>query len=252
VTHKDRYLRQQLIRDIQEETGRDLVVYFTDTEGTDAQIDQGDDQHIYELLRHKKRVGTDLLLETNGGFTDPTEKICSILRRLAPDLRVIVPRRAKSNGTVIALCGVEILMSATSELGPIDPHIGGAPAEFIVSAEAQVSDPMIVQVARSFREQTRKLATNLLKTGMLSQSVGDVDTIVDKLASRSHYHSHGSVIDSQEAIALGLHVKELSSSDALWEKIWLLRAMYAYDCGRNGYAKLFEGELVSSAVLQSK
>lgn len=252
VTHKDRYLRQQLIRDIQEETDRDLVVYFTDTENTDAQIDQGDDQHIYELLRHKKRPGTDLLLETNGGFTDPTEKICSILRKLSPDLRVIVPRRAKSNGTVIALCGAEIIMSATSELGPIDPHIGGAPAEFIIGAESQVSDPMLVTLARSFRDQTRKLATTLLKSGMLASEPDIVDSVVEKLASRSHYHSHGSVIDGEEAAALGLKVTELSSSDALWQKLWLLRAMYAYDCGKNGYAKLFEGELVSSAVLQAK
>jgi hypothetical protein len=87
---------------------------------------------------------------------------------------------------------------------------------------------------------------------MLSQNVDSVELIVDKLASRTHYHSHGSVIDSQEAIALGLMVNELSSSDALWQKIWLLRAMYAYDCGKNGYAKLFEGELVSSAVLQAR
>lgn len=54
VTHKDRYLRQQMIRDIEEDTGRDLVVYFTDTERTSAQIDQGDDQYLYELLRQKK------------------------------------------------------------------------------------------------------------------------------------------------------------------------------------------------------
>lgn len=248
VTHKDRYLRQQLIRDIQDDTQRDLIVYFTDTERTDAQIDQGDDQYLYELLKQKSRSGTDLIIETNGGFTDPTEKICSILRQLAPDLRVIVPRRAKSNGTVIALCGQQIIMSATSELGPIDPHLSGTPIEFILNAPEGAIDPVLVQVADSFRRQTRKLATQLLETGMMSNRPEAVPAVVEKLASRGTYHSHGSVIDASEAASLGLNVVELSDKDTLWQKLWLLRAMYAYDCGRNNHAKLFEGELVSSAV----
>lgn len=248
VTHKDRYLRQQLIRDIEEDTQRELVVYFTDTERTDAQIDQGDDQYLYELLRQRDHEAVDLLLETNGGFTDPTEKICSLLRDMAPDLRVIVPRRAKSNGTVIALCGHQILMSATSELGPIDPHLGGTPIEFILNAPTGTVDPVMVQVAQSFRSQTRKLATDLLTTGMMSTNVIRVADTVNKLASRDLYHSHGSVIDAKEATQLGLNVLRLQQEDELWQKIWLLRTMYAYDCARNGHAKLFEGKVVSSAV----
>ena len=34
VSHKDRYLRQLLIKDIEEITGRSLVVYFTDCDRT--------------------------------------------------------------------------------------------------------------------------------------------------------------------------------------------------------------------------
>jgi hypothetical protein len=248
VTHKDRYLRQQLIQDIQDDTGRELIVYFTDTERTNAQIDQGDDQYLYELLRQKQRDGVDLLLETNGGWTDPTEKICTLLRQLAPDLRVIIPRRAKSNGTVIALCGQHIVMSATSELGPIDPHLNGTPIEFILNAPAGSVDPIMVQVALSFMNQTRKLATDLLTSGMMSARQADVAAVVDKLASRNHYHSHGSVIDAREAQQLGLSVTALPQDDLLWQKVWLLRTMYAYDCARNGHAKLFEGAVVSSAV----
>ncbi|UXA51811.1 hypothetical protein M0D45_13895 [Xanthomonas prunicola] len=248
VTHKDRYLRQLLIRDIQDLTGRELVVYFTDTERTNAQIDQGDDQYLFELLRQRKNEEVDLLLETNGGFTDPTEKICSILRQMAPKLRVIVPRRAKSNGTVIALCGQKLVMSATSELGPIDPHLSGTPIEFILNAPPGSVDPIMVQVAQSFRNQTRKLAGDLLRTGMLAGREAEVADVVEKLASRNHYHSHGSVVDSKEAAKLGLDVIDLAHDDEIWQKIWLLRTMYAYDCARNGHAKVFEGQVVSLAV----
>ncbi|MGN6479497.1 SDH family Clp fold serine proteinase [Luteibacter sp.] len=246
VTHKDRYLRQLLIRDIQEETGRDLIVYFTDTDRTEAQIDPGDDQYLIEVLNARRRGPTDLLLETNGGFTDPTEKICALFRQLAPDLRVIVPRRAKSNGTVIALCGSAILMSASSELGPIDPHLGGTPITFLLNA---APDPLTRQVAETFQQQTTKLATQLLKDGMLREkSAEEVEAVVQKLATRQHYHSHGSVIDAGEAASLGLKINAFEAGDPLWQKIWLLRTMYSYDCARNGHSKVFEGEVVSSAV----
>lgn len=246
VTHKDRYLRQLLIRDIQAETGRNLIVYFTDTDRTEAQIDPGDDQYLLELLNARSGSKTDLLLETNGGFTDPTEKICALFRQMAPDLRVIVPRRAKSNGTVIALCGNEILMSASSELGPIDPHLGGTPIQFLINAPP---DPLTLQVAQTFQLQTNKLATQLLTDGMLKgKAPQEIDAVVQKLATRQHYHSHGSVIDAGEAASLGLKVTQFAAEDPLWQKFWLLRTMYSYDCGRNGHAKVFEGELVSSAV----
>lgn len=250
VTHKDRYLRQLLIKDIQESTGRDLIVYFTDTDHTDAQIDPGDDQFFLELLNARKKEGVDLLLETHGGFTDATEKICALLRQLAPNLRVVVPRRAKSNGTVIALCAEQILMSASSELGPIDPHLGPTPIHFLLNAPAGAVDPLTLQVAQTFQNQTTKLATDLLKSGMMSeQSREEVDAVVKKLASRDHYHSHGSVIDADEAASLGLNILCLDSKDELWQKFWLLRTMCAYDCNAHGYSKLFEGETVSSAVM---
>jgi ClpP class serine protease len=104
VHQKDRYLRQLLITDIEQATQRDLLVYFTNC-STQAQVDDNDDAYLAELLGAVKSGSVDLLLETNGGQTDATEKVISILRDLTTDLRVIVPRRAKSNGTVIALAG---------------------------------------------------------------------------------------------------------------------------------------------------
>lgn len=248
VTHKDRYLRQLLIQDIERDTKRELLVYFTDVDNTDAVIDPGDDQFFYELLQGLGRRPVDLILETNGGFTDPTEKICSLLRTLAPDLRVIVPRRAKSNGTVIALAGRSIVMSAGSELGPIDPFVQGIPAEFVIKQPAAYPPPL-VSFAISASQQTQMLATTLLQTGMLAgKKPAEIAAIVGKLATRDHYASHGSVIDVHEAIQLGLVVEELPVEDEIWQKLWLLRTMYAYDCPRSGYAKIFESTTKSAAV----
>jgi hypothetical protein len=65
-------------------------------------------RQIADIIRDRGRTG----------FTDPTEKIASLLKTLAPDLRVIVPCLAKSNGTMLALVGSNVIVGPCSELGP--------------------------------------------------------------------------------------------------------------------------------------
>lgn len=254
VNNKDRYLRQLLIRDIQDVSGRELIVYFTDCDRTNAQIDGTDENFLLELLNARGSQSVDLFLETNGGQTDATEKICSILRGANLDLRVIVPRRAKSNGTVIALAGKSILMSDTSELGPIDPSIDNIPADYIVKITPQNTlEQVIVQRAHSALKQTEVLAKQLLETGMLKGTPeADIAQIISKLGTRNHYHSHGSVIDASEATTLGLKIDRVPPTDALWQKLWLLRTMYSYDCQHHNYSKVFESATISSPVSAPK
>lgn len=253
VHHKDRYLRQILIKDIEEETKRDLIVYFTDCD-SNAQIDGNDDTYLVELLGVCKKPGVDLMIETNGGWTDATEKMVSILRGLAPNFRVIVPRRAKSNGTLIALAATKILMGANSELGPIDPFVNLAPgnvvpADFILQIDPALVDPVVRKSAESVRNQTRTLAQKVLETGMLKTwKPTDIEELVKKLSSRTQYHSHGSVIDAQEAKALGLDVEYLDPGNDLWKRIWLLRTMYEFDCKQGRLSKIFEGSQISSSI----
>jgi len=76
----------------------------------------------------------------------------------------------------------------------------------------------------------------------------EIDGVVQKLASRDAYFSHGSVIDYREATALGLKVEYLPPGDPIWERLWQLHCMYDYDCKKNGYLKVFEGRYLSTAV----
>ena len=249
VAHKDRYLRQLLIRDIESITGRSLIVYFADDTAPQCQINSGDDVFVGELLQSCQGRPVDLMIETVGGETDATEKICSLLRACNRDVRVVVPRRAKSNGTVVALAGSEILMGVESELGPIDPSIGGVPVEFILGAPPGTIGPIQVLAAAAFQKQTRKLAKELLATGMLKGAEDKlIDDLIGKIATRDVFHSHGSVINSEEATKLGLKIKFHTGDDPLWAKFILLRAMYQFDCREQKYLKIFEGNQVSLVV----
>ena len=249
VTHKDRYLRQLLIKDIEAETGRSLIVYFSDCAQAASGIDLGDDIFIAELLNGCVTDKIDLLIETNGGETDATEKICSLLRNRTSDLRVFVPRKAKSNGTVIAMAGKVIVMGMESELGPIDPSMMNIPVEFILNAPPGAVNVFDYQMAQTGRKQTQKLAVSLLSTGMLKDTdLSLINALVDKIATRDVYHSHGSVIDAKEAVALGLKVENLTSDNQIWIKIGLLRAMYQHDCTQAKTLKIFEGNRISLIV----
>jgi hypothetical protein len=105
------------------------------------------------------------------------------------------------------------------------------------------------QLAVLALKQTRKLAERLLRDGMLSgQPSADVDRVVQALATRDTYFSHGSVIDYREAAQLNLNIEYLPAGNELWEKIWLLYSMYDFDARRDDYLKVFEGRARSTAV----
>lgn len=65
----------------------------------------------------------DLILDTIGGSLDSAFKTVLFLSRFAERLRVFVPRRAKSAGTLIAIGADELYLSPFGELGPLDTQI---------------------------------------------------------------------------------------------------------------------------------
>ena len=175
----------------------------------------------------------------------------SILQNRIADLRVVVANAAKSNGTLIALAAKEILMGPSSELGPIDPHLNGIPCTVLSQPQVAQTNFPLQQLAELGLKQTRKMATRLLKAGMLSDlDETKVESIVNSLATRDTYYSHGSTIDHQEASQLGLKITALDANDTLWKRIWLLYSMYDYDTRRDNYLKIFEGRAISTAVAQ--
>lgn len=252
VNQKDRYLRQQLIRDIEALTGRRLIVYFANRFIVGSDINDDDPIYVTELLSDVASTdAVDLMIETNGGKTDSTEAIVSILQHRLKDLRVVVANAAKSNGTLICLAANTIVMGPSSELGPIDPHLNGIPCTVLSQPQVAATNFPLQQLAELGLKQTRKLATRLLKNGMLSTTPDQqIDVVVNSLATRDTYFSHGSTIDVTEAKGLGLNVLELNADDGLWKRIWLLYSMYDYDTRRDNYIKIFEGRAKSTAVAQ--
>ena len=167
VQQKDRYLRQLLIRDIEAETGRRLVVYFANRYLDNSDINIGDVGCFQELVGDLAGAPTDLLINTSGGQTDATEAIVSLLKASVGDLRTIVPHSAKSNGTMICLASNQIVMGAPSELGPIDPSLNNVPTSILAEPTVAASNFALHRLAIFAISQTKRLATELLTNGMM-------------------------------------------------------------------------------------
>lgn len=250
ASHVARYDRQLLIHEIQAKTKRRLITYVA---GVEAAIDRDDTLGFADLL-HNVPAGQplDLLLHTPGGDIDAAEKLVYMMRKRtgSAELRIIVPDFAKSAGTLIVLGADAIVMSDTSELGPIDPqivrsdvngnriahsifnylHAHDALREELARSPDSIAarmlfgklDPETVKLFESVRDRARSCAESFLKKWMFNKTAGNWSKIVSELLDVKRWQSHGQMISSDDAHDLGLTVEPLEHSDDLWVGYWRL------------------------------
>jgi hypothetical protein len=182
VEQKDRYLRQLLIRDVEELTDRRLVVCFANRFERGSDIDARDALYLTELLGDVGTDPLDILLETNGGQTDATEGLISTIQTLINDFRVVVANAAKSNGTLVALAARSIVMGATSELGPIEPMVNGIPSSILIQPPIAAQNYPLHMFGQYALQQSRALAKKLLSEGMMKgRSNEEIELTVQKI-----------------------------------------------------------------------
>ena len=208
---------------------------------------------LLELVGVTERVS--LILHTDGGQTLVAWRLVNLLKMFCDELEVVVPSKALSAGTLMAIGADRIIMTKQAALGPIDPSInsplnpqatiGGQPRAVPVSVESvrgylaaareelNIYDPgaltsiltglaehihplVLGEIFRS-RAQIRFLARKLLTVQV--QDEGKINSIIDFLCADSGSHDY--TINRREAADLGLNVDK--PSDELYH---LLRAVH--------------------------
>jgi hypothetical protein len=78
---------------------------------------------LFRVLKETVRRGDqlDLFLYTRGGATNAVWPVAGLLREFDPNFQVLIPFRAHSSGTMLAIAASKIVMTPLSELSPIDP-----------------------------------------------------------------------------------------------------------------------------------
>ncbi len=271
-----RYVRQDLLRAIEDRTGRRLIAYVA---GNLAAVSNEDILPFGDLLQDVQTGDDlDLLLHTTGGDVDQAERIVMMCRKAIGEgarLRVVVPDSAKSAGTLICLGADAIVMGYCSDLGPIDPQITVASAagetmrrpaqSFLDGLDEIVArtgdtdlspayfplldklDPALIDFCKKAVARSETLARQFLTRWMLSGDEATAEAAARTLNDSREYLSHGAVIDTERAIDLGLVVEVLDRHDDLWEAFWRLYCEMRVSL-ESPTQRLFEGRKVSLRV----
>lgn len=122
VTASDDYIEDELTRrlkSIEEAADADVLICM-------HPILQPFDDFIRQNVEDipNKRPNLLVILETDGGSIETTERIADVFRHHYPGvISFLIPNYAMSAGTILVMSGDRILMDYYSILGPIDPQI---------------------------------------------------------------------------------------------------------------------------------
>jgi len=268
--------RQDLMREIQTRRKNTKVITYISKYGHPAaMINHDDTKPIDDLLRSiGKTENLELMIHSAGGFSENAKKIVKMCRQYCNKLTVIVPDAAKSAATILSLGADEIIMSDSSELGPIDPQFifptpqGGmqvVPAWTIVRGfQEAIKDavdekgkikvayiPILnnldvakVKEAKEALENAKRIAEEFLKAGMLKNDKKKAVKTAKDLAYAEKYTLHAHLIDWREAKTLlgDSAIVYLKPDDEMWKLYWELYVRSATFLGNPVLVKLFESE----------
>jgi hypothetical protein len=225
--------RRKLISELQAKRGGRLcLAYITSTrQGHEIQIADDVLRLMYEHLEagaEAAKKGVDLFLHSNGGSGTTPWRIVSLIREYTKNLAILVPDRAFSAATLIALGADDIVMHKMGCLGPIDPSVAnifnpphpqnpGHPAPIsvedvtayftLIREELGIThDDELIQAVIALTEkihplalgnvqrshnQARMMARKLLKLHMSKEAdEPEIIRIIDTLKSNLFYHGH--------------------------------------------------------------
>jgi hypothetical protein len=211
-----------------------------------------------------KSLGLDLILHTPGGGLTAGESLVDYLRRIfGSNIRAVVPHMAMSAGTMIACSCESILMGKHSNLGPIDPQLGGLPAaavnKEIERAIKEIAedptrlqfwqfvlnkyDPTFVSQCEQAVEMAQKFVGDCLVANMFSgdsEAQEKADKVVKGLSDVDINKTHDRHIHIDACVALGLKIEHLEDDQALQEATLTVHHCYMHSLGVSGASKIVE------------
>ncbi len=251
--------RLKLLEKIEELAQAPVLVYFTaDSPIVGAQIS---DDALLPMFEHLRAIGNQrrlaLYIYSSGGVMETPWKIVTMLREFCDELDVIVPYKAHSAATMIAIGADKIYMTRKAELSPIDPALqvvapqeGAAPrlpdlgvedvaayvtfirerakltdqsavAALVQTLAQHLTPPLLGRLERTY-SHIRLVARNLLSLHKPPFEDRQISAITEALTEKIYAHGHG--IGRKEANEIGLDVRILT--DVEEGVVWSLYELY--------------------------
>ncbi|MGQ0772912.1 MAG: SDH family Clp fold serine proteinase [Pseudonocardiales bacterium] len=220
------------------------------------------------LIGSKSTDELHLLLASPGGDGEVAIRLVKMLQASCSRLTIIVPDMAKSAATLMCLGADEIVMAASSDLGPIDPQFliagrGLVSAKEIqravMTAEERVSSKpgsyelyaslladvnmLMVEQATSALDRTGTLLVEALRCvrGRKDDEVASLAAALKgPLIDESKFH--GATIGPAKAHELGLPIRLVNRDEPSWDLVWNLWTRYfELGCFPVGHMGVYEG-----------
>jgi len=259
--------RKKIIQEIEKKRCSKVITYVTsDRLGHSSQI-AGDvvsliHEHIL-ALKEEERAKLDFFIYSRGGQSDVPWTIVSMFREYSQkgSFSVLIPYRAHSAATVIALGADEIVMTKKAELGPIDITIYSGPynptekdthQRLPISVEDVTGyfsllekvgcerpdekmkgfelltnhvHPLALGTVSRLLEETKLVALRLLSTRANPFSEEENHEIVRRISSEVYSHNHA--ISRTEAMKyIGLKQVKTAEEVEIADELWALYEEY--------------------------
>lgn len=223
--------------------GRNTVAYYSGFQSKthpsfqSVSMVNDDDRYGFMSCFYKMDFskGLNLILHTNGGVVSAAESLISYMRaKFGTNIHVFVPEMAMSSGTLLSLSAKEIWMGAHSNLGPIDPQLGGVPTREILAEFKRAGDeirahpenyhlwrhilekysPSFVGQCQNVADLSYDIAFTSLRDGMFGHltpksAASRAKAIANKLNNPQIQKAHDRHIPPVKCKDMGLNIKML-------------------------------------------
>jgi len=200
-----------------------------------------------------KLAAIDVFVVSNGGDGTVAWQLITYLREFAEKISVLVPYRAYSAATLLALGADEIVMGPFGQLGPVDPKVqnefnpdagngqklsisvedvksyihfikttvGISHEDELIKAVTALTDkvhPLALGNVERFLAQSRLIATKLLRTHMSEEQTHLIKDTVETLVSKFYFHGHP--IGREEAVTdlrLNVTKADVEVEELMWK-----------------------------------
>ncbi len=262
-------IRRKYLLEIQKKTGRNVIAYYSGWLQRGNAIDvivNDKDKNAFMVNIHKldRAKGLDLILHTPGGDLAATESIVDYLNQMfGNDVRAIIPQISMSAGTMMALSCKEIIMGKQSNLGPIDPQMGGVACQAVLDEFQKAKDdikanpqaaplwqviiskyhPTFLGSCQNSIEWSEKLAFDWLKRNMCNGDETKTKKILIEFSDHKTNKSHARHISKDKCKEIGVSIVDMENDNDLQDLILTVHHSFMHTFAHSAATKIVENHL---------
>jgi len=262
-------IRRKYLLEIQKKTGRNVIAYYSGWLQRGSAIDvivNDKDKNAFMVNIHKldRTKGLDLILHTHGGDLAATESIVDYLNQMfGNDIRAIIPQISMSAGTMMALSCKEIIMGKQSNLGPIDPQMGGVACQAVLDEFQKAKDdikanpqaaplwqviiskyhPTFLGACQNSIDWSEKLAFDWLKRNMCDGDEAKTKKILKEFSDHKTNKSHARHISKDKCKEMGVSVLDMENDNDLQDLILTVHHSFMHTFSHSTATKIVENHV---------